>query len=425
LNTRRFSLGSTLVLLCFTGTCGHVTRASSGPVVATSRTDIPAYELGAGAERYTTAIEPGERRDPLAVRLSAEIAKLRKKLGKPAVVSDARLDRFALDVARLASDAKIPPSSELSFLLAHQGLVDPEPNLCLIQGDDGAEDQALEDFRRQLVDMPASASWQRGGIGILRRQGGWTAVLAFQAHRLELLPMPRWLPSGGQSPLSGRLLGNHRLPQVLVTAPAGTVRRLVTTASRDLFSTHFACSLGDGVYQVEVAATDAGGPAVLANFPVYCGVPLPTRLASKQSPIARVTDPAQAETQMLELLNRDRAANGLPALVLDPRLAKIAREHSREMSESGEVAHISRRSGSVVDRARKAGLAPPPRVLAENVGCDRDVVDGEHGFMSSPGHRDNILSRLVTHVGIGVAIGRDGSGGGQLFFTQVFVGWGQ
>ena len=45
--------------------------------------------------------------------------------------------------------------------------------------------------------------------------------------------------------------------------------------------------------------------------------------------------------------------------------------------------------------------------------------------MASPGHRDNILNRAITHVGVGVAVGREEAGSVSLYFTQVFVGWGQ
>jgi len=44
--------------------------------------------------------------------------------------------------------------------------------------------------------------------------------------------------------------------------------------------------------------------------------------------------------------------------------------------------------------------------------------------MASPGHRDNILGRGITHVGVGVALGRDEGGEVTLFVTQVFAGWG-
>ena len=95
------------------------------------------------------------------------------------------------------------------------------------------------------------------------------------------------------------------------------------------------------------------------------------------------------------------------------------------MAETGDVAHYSRRTGSVVDRVLAAKISPSPRIIAENVGSALSAADAERGFMASPGHRDNILNRAITHVGVGVAVGREEGGTVPLFFTQVFAGWGQ
>ena len=180
-----------------------------------------------------------------------------------------------------------------------------------------------------------------------------------------------------------------------------------------------------GGNQIEISAADVRGPRVLANFPVYCGVAPPATFAAVTNAEAHSLSPAQAEAQLLTQLDRDRTANGLPVLVHDPRLADIARRYSGEMAETGEVAHFSRRTGSVVDRVTAAKIAPSPRIIAENVGSAQSAADAERGFMASPGHRDNILNRAITHVGVGVAVGREESGSVPLYFTQVFAGWGQ
>ena len=89
----------------------------------------------------------------------------------------------------------------------------------------------------------------------------------------------------------------------------------------------------------------------------------------------------------------------------DARLQKIARGYSREMARSGEVVHISSKSGAALDRVRAAGLSPLPSALAENVGRAFSTREVQTAFMGSPGHRANILNAEITHVGIGVAYG--------------------
>jgi uncharacterized protein YkwD len=54
--------------------------------------------------------------------------------------------------------------------------------------------------------------------------------------------------------------------------------------------------------------------------------------------------------------------------------------------------------------------------LGENIGRGRNETMIQHAFMQSPDHRDNILSRAYTQIGIGTARGRDG----RLYVDEVF-----
>lgn len=401
---------------------GAGTRPSPSRVAQAPEAPIPSAP---SAVLYATAVETSRTQDALGNRLAEEADRFRKKLGQTVLVRDGRLDRAAYDIALLSNRVGVPPSASVAFLLFHYGVVEPEPNLILIKGGDGAEDSAVKDLRHQLSGIQGAGSWRRLGIGVYRHDAEWVAVLAFAEHHLELEPVSRMLPPQGEAAVSGRVLGAYREPEVLVTSPRGTVRRLAASVQHSTFRARLDCNLGDGAYQVEINAADERGPTVLANFPVYCGVAPPQRLPEQASVLAGSVSPAMVETQLLDLMDRDRAAHGLPALIRDPRLAQVARRYSAEMAETGEVAHLSRRSGSVVDRVRKADITPTPTVVAENVGRDYSAADAELGFMSSPGHRDNILSRAVTHVGVGVVAGRAEGGMVPLFFTQVFAGWGQ
>jgi uncharacterized protein YkwD len=174
---------------------------------------------------------------------------------------------------------------------------------------------------------------------------------------------------------------------------------------------------------LEIEGDDGHGPAVLANFPLYCGVEPPARVAASANDVTRHQDSAEAERELLVLLNRDRETAGLPALTRDARLQEIARGHSREMARTGEVVHVSDKTGGAVDRVRAAELSPMPRTLAENVGRAFSTAEVERGFMGSPGHRANILNASITHVGIGVATGQAEGGVVPMFFTQLFAGW--
>jgi len=393
-----------------------------GHVEVSGSADFPS---GRSAQIYTTSAVPGHLTDPLARQLADEIDSSSKSAGRVSLIHDARLDRVAYDIAFLTADMNVPASDAIAFLLGYYGLVEPEPNLILIKGSDGAEPSAVTDLHHQIATISSAGAWRRVGIGVRRRSGGWSAVLAFNEQNLDLQPVPRRLSATGETVIAGHVGPLFRAPEVLVTSPKGTVRKLVTSSQKRAFSARFQCHQGPGVYQVEVNAEDVRGPTVVANFPLYCGVDPPSRFATR-APVALVaSDAASSERQILDLLDRDRAAHGLPALIRDPRLAEIARRYSREMAGTGEVAHFSRRSGNALDRVRAARISPMPTIIAENVGRDYSAADAERGFMASPGHRDNILNPGVTHVGVGVEIGKPEGGAAPLFFTQLFAGWGQ
>ena len=66
---------------------------------------------------------------------------------------------------------------------------------------------------------------------------------------------------------------------------------------------------------------------------------------------------------------------------------------------------------------RRAGLAPT--FISENVGRGYSPEEAEQGFMSSPGHRANIVDPRPRRVGIGIVFGATVTGTAPLFVTQL------
>jgi uncharacterized protein YkwD/uncharacterized membrane protein required for colicin V production len=125
-------------------------------------------------------------------------------------------------------------------------------------------------------------------------------------------------------------------------------------------------------------------------------------------------DPA-SEVQMLELVNRERAAAGLGVLAPDERLRESARGHSLEMFQLSYFAHESPVAGSPFDRMQRAGARF--NSAGENLAYAPTVDSAHRGLMNSPEHRKNILSPAYRRVGIGVV---RASGWGRMF-TQNFT----
>ena len=122
-----------------------------------------------------------------------------------------------------------------------------------------------------------------------------------------------------------------------------------------------------------------------------------------------------AERQMLELVNEERSAAGLAALVWDERLVPVARQHSEEMFRLKYFAHQSPMSGTPFDRIRNAGVAYTR--AGENLAYAQSVSVAHRGLMQSPGHRENILRPEFTHMAIGIV----SAGAYGRMFTQVFL----
>jgi hypothetical protein len=122
-------------------------------------------------------------------------------------------------------------------------------------------------------------------------------------------------------------------------------------------------------------------------------------------------DTSQA-SQSLALLNQTRAANGLHALSENAALDKIAQQHAAEMVSKNEIFHYY----DIGNRVDAAGVHW--NYVGENVGVGPTVSDVHQAFMQSPEHKQNILYGNYNLIGVGVAVGSDGS----VFVAHEFAG---
>jgi uncharacterized protein YkwD len=136
--------------------------------------------------------------------------------------------------------------------------------------------------------------------------------------------------------------------------------------------------------------------------------------------------PATLAGAALCLVNQERAANGLPPLKLNRRLAKAATGHSADMAQKDYFSHDSEDGSNFVDRIQRAGYIAPHVFpsLGENLawgsgdlGSPQATVDD---WMGSTGHRRNILNPHFRQAGIGVAFGDAGTGMPGVLYTLDF-----
>lgn len=121
------------------------------------------------------------------------------------------------------------------------------------------------------------------------------------------------------------------------------------------------------------------------------------------------------EAIAFQLLNQDRANNGRSALALDPVLSSLARMKSCDMFNNKYFAHQSPTLGSAADMLRNNGYSFAS--VGENIAHHATVTKAQAAFMSSTGHRTNILGAQWTKVGIGVCYDSQGF----VYVTQLFV----
>ena len=117
------------------------------------------------------------------------------------------------------------------------------------------------------------------------------------------------------------------------------------------------------------------------------------------------------ERRLFELTNESRAQNGLAPLDYDAAASGVARSWADELARSGQLRHNPDLAAHV-----DAYVTREWTRLGENVGFASSPERVHGAYMSSPGHRANILGSY-NRVGVGTA--RDASG--RLWTTVVFL----
>jgi uncharacterized YkwD family protein len=130
-------------------------------------------------------------------------------------------------------------------------------------------------------------------------------------------------------------------------------------------------------------------------------------------------DLTDAELIMLNLINEERASNGLNPLEISMELTKVARIKSQDMIDNNYFSHYSPTYGDPFNMMKNYGIQYVK--AAENIAGNQTVEGAHDALMNSPGHRENILTPEFTHVGIGIM---DGGQYGKMF-TQMFISKGE
>lgn len=117
------------------------------------------------------------------------------------------------------------------------------------------------------------------------------------------------------------------------------------------------------------------------------------------------------EQQIFDITNALRIRHKVKPLVWDEKTAEVAFEHSRDMAQNNDFSHTSKKFGDLANRLKTARVAY--QTAGENIAAN--YTDGPavvEGWLNSKGHRDSLLSKEYSHLGVGVY---------EKYYTQNFI----
>ena len=146
---------------------------------------------------------------------------------------------------------------------------------------------------------------------------------------------------------------------------------------------------------------------------------VPPSLAAEQPDVATNSQPSptydtEAERQLLDMANRERAKVGLPPLQKDEGLTQAARAHGSAMAAQQKLSHQLSGEPNLEHRLA-ANTKTQLDQAGENVAFAPTVERAQDSLMHSPPHRANLLNAGYNVAGFSVV--RSGS---LLYVTQDF-----
>ncbi|WP_326709441.1 CAP domain-containing protein [Streptomyces sp. NBC_01474] len=176
-----------------------------------------------------------------------------------------------------------------------------------------------------------------------------------------------------------------------------------------------------GASKSPTATTSAPKTTASPSAPKTTASPsAPKTTASPSAPKTTASPSAPATTasasgdtaRVLTLVNNERSKAGCSPLTMNAKLTKAAQDHSKDMASHRNMSHTGSDGSSPGDRITRAGYTWSS--YGENVAYGYSTPEKVMaGWMSSPGHKRNILDCSFKEIGIGLA-------GPNSYWTQDF-----
>ncbi len=177
----------------------------------------------------------------------------------------------------------------------------------------------------------------------------------------------------------------------------GTTYKSISTVSKNKYIRIFA-KIGDWY----VVQTDDNYIGAASSKYIRLVYPNSTgNLGSSDSGTGTTTSQLTADEQeVFDLINAKRVANGLSALKIDDELQNVARVKAQDMVNNNYFSHTSPTYGSPFDMMKSFGISY--KTAGENIAGNSNNSSAVNAWMTSEGHKANILNSSFNYTGIGV-----------------------
>lgn len=200
-----------------------------------------------------------------------------------------------------------------------------------------------------------------------------------------------------------------------VRSGPGTQFKIVTSVPKNQYIRVFA-GVGDW-YVVQVEGDYIGAVSKKYIKPIYPGTSNQGTSTNTNNNTGTIsTSMNNDEKEVYDLINKQRAQNGLSPLKENSELQRVARIKAQDMVNNNYFSHTSPTYGSPFDMMKSFKISY--NTAGENIAGNSSNSSAVTAWMNSPGHRANILNSSFNQTGIGVVTG---SKYGKIY-VQMFIG---
>ncbi|QIB69186.1 serine protease [Aminipila butyrica] len=122
------------------------------------------------------------------------------------------------------------------------------------------------------------------------------------------------------------------------------------------------------------------------------------------------------EQQVVNIVNQERAKEGLAPLTVNAKLSQVAEKKAEDMRDNNYFSHTSPTYGSPFDMMKQFGVTYT--AAGENIAKGQKTPDSVMtAWMNSSGHRANIMNSTYQQIGVGYVTDSNGT----TYWVQEFI----